>query len=87
MDEPSRYEKRNLKFFTASARIVGYGFVFVSALAIVVTISFHDAEYPLWSLIVFIPVLVLGFMMTRVKPYYPAKYREWYEQEQRLKRK
>jgi hypothetical protein len=37
------------------------------------------AEYPPWLLVFFIPMLVLCVLMTKAKPFYPAKYKEWYE--------
>jgi len=85
MKEPSLYEKINLKVINVLSRIFAYSLVFGCILGILQTIASYTGlrspdEYPIWLLILFIPLLVLGVLATRAKPYYPEKYREWYEQ-------
>jgi hypothetical protein len=37
------------------------------------------AEFPAWNLLLFVPLFIVGVLMIKAKPYYPAEYKEWYE--------
>jgi hypothetical protein len=84
MKEPSQYEKFHWAVVNAGARFFAYGLVFVCSLFILLVFAEMygwqlGAEYPAWLLLLFVPLLVVGVLMTKAKPYYPAEYKEWYE--------
>jgi hypothetical protein len=84
MKEPSLYQKIHWKVFNFGARAFGYGLVFVCTIFTFLTIASYagmriGGEYPIWLLVLFIPLLVLGVLLTRAKPYYSEEYREWFE--------
>jgi hypothetical protein len=84
MKEPPLWEKIHWKVFNFSARVFGYGLVFVCAVFIFLCVASYTGirpgdEYPMWLLVLFIPLIVLGVLVTRAKPYYPKEYREWFE--------
>jgi low temperature requirement protein LtrA len=84
MKEPSQYEKFHWAVVNAGARLFAYGLVFVCALFILLVVATMfgkplGAEFPTWNLLLFVPLLIVGALMIKAKPYYPAEYKEWYE--------
>ena len=43
-----------------------------------------NSPYPPETLIFMIPTTIVCIMIIRVKPYYPAEYKEWFEAHRRL---
>ena len=84
MKEPSQYEKIHWAIVNAGARLFAYGLVFVCSLFILFVFAAMSgwqlgAEYPAWILMLLIPLLIIGVLMIKAKPYYPEEYKEWYE--------
>jgi hypothetical protein len=84
MTEPSLYEKIHWKIFNMAARFVGCCMVIVCSIFVILIIGsfwgikFAEA-YPKSLLIPFLLLIPLGFLIIKAKPYYPEKYREWFE--------
>ncbi len=84
MVKPSRYEKFHWAVFNMGAKIFASGlvvvcFVFILLVAANVYGKPIGDGFPPWILVLFVPLLVVGVLMVRAKPYYPEKYKEWYE--------
>ncbi len=84
MIEPSLHEKLHWAAFNLLAKVFAYGVVFVSFIFLLLVAANVagkpiGAQYPPWLLVLFVPLLVVGALMTRAKPYYPEKFKEWYE--------
>jgi len=84
MKEPTPYEKVHWAVFNILAKVFAYGLVLICIIFIVLVISDIDTgssstDYPAWLLVLFLPLLLLGIFMTKAKPYYPVKYKDWYE--------
>jgi uncharacterized membrane protein YfhO len=84
MKEPSQYEKFHWAVVNVGARLFAYGLVFVCALFILLVAATMlgkplGAEFPAWNLLLFVPLLIVGVLMIKAKPYYPVEYKEWYE--------
>ena len=84
MNEPSSYEKIHWRVFNIGAKIFAYGLVFVCLIFILLVTATIigkpiGAEYPAWSLVLFLALLVVGVLMIKAKPYYPEEYKSRYE--------
>jgi hypothetical protein len=84
MKEPSQYEKFHWAVVNAGARFFAFGLVFVCTLFILLVVATMagkplGAEFPAWNLLLFVPLLIVGVLMIKAKPYYPSEYKEWYE--------
>lgn len=84
MKEPSQYEKFHWAIVNAVGRLFAYGLVFVCSIFISFVAATMigkpiSAGFEAWNLVLFVPLLVLGVLMIKAKPYYPAEYKEWYE--------
>lgn len=80
MKEPSAYEKVHWKLFKAFARLFGSLLILSCvAFAILTVLKVPGNSYPPWLILVLLPLIALGVMMIKVKPYYPNEYREWFE--------
>ena len=84
MIEPSLYEKFHWATFNFFAKVFAYGLVFVCFIFFLLVAANVlgkpiGAQYSPWLLVLFAPLLVAGVLMIRAKPYYPEKYKEWYE--------
>jgi len=84
MNKPSTYERCHWRIFNFGAKVVGAGFAVVGGLFCLLVVAEHlgfsdTGEYPLGLLVLFVPLSVLGVLMVKAKPYYPAKYKDWYE--------
>jgi hypothetical protein len=87
MKEPSVYEKVHWKLFNAFARLFGSLLVLACvafAILTVKSLKVPGNSYPPWLLLVFLPLIALGVMLIKVKPYYPNEYEEWFEANKRL---
>lgn len=87
-ETPSWYERFHWVLFNILAKLFGGAAFIVSMVFIIPVITgalgFREGdEYPVVVLIIFIPLAVVGFLIIRVKPYVPQKYRERYEQRNR----
>ncbi len=83
MERPSLYERFHWALFNILAKLFGAAACFVSIVFIVLVISGalgmrEGNEYPVGTLLFFVPLAVVGFLMVRVKPFIPVKYQEWY---------
>ena len=86
MDEPSTYEKLHLATFNIGAKVLGICLAFMSVVFIVLIIRpylglTNQTDYPVWLLVLFIPLVPLGVQMARAKKYYPKQYKEYYEKD------
>jgi FtsH-binding integral membrane protein len=84
MIEPSLYEKLHWALFNFLARVFAYGLVLVCCIFLLLVAANVagkpiGAQSPPWLVVLFVPLLVVGVLMTRAKPYYPEKFKEWYE--------
>ena len=84
MNEPSIYEKIHWHVFNIGVKVFAYGLVLVCIIFILLVSAAifwkpFGAEYPAWSLVLFMPLLVIGVLMIKAKPYYPEEYKSWYE--------
>lgn len=85
MKEPNWYLKIHWRLFNILAKLFGYGLSFASLLFIVLVtlsifgVSIGGAHYPGYLLVLFIVLLVMGILMTKAEPFYPKKYKEWFE--------
>jgi hypothetical protein len=82
--EPSLYQKIHWRLFNFGAHAFGYALVFVSTIFTLLPIVSYagmktGGEYPIWLLVLFIPLIAMGLLVARAKPYYPREYREWFE--------
>jgi len=87
MKEPSAYEKVHWKLFNAFARLFGSLLILSCGAFAVLTVKSLKVpgnSYPSWLLLLFLPLIAIGVMMIKVKPYYPNEYREWFEADERL---
>ncbi len=93
MREPSTYEKFHWKLFNASAKMFGFCLSLVSLIAIALTIAsisgaiIGEGKYPVYLLPLLMILLILGILLLRAKPYYPKKYREWFEKRKENRKK
>jgi len=89
MREPSAYEKFHWKSFNVIAKIFGFCLSLASltfiipAIASIFGAKISEREYPIYLLPLFVILLVLGILVIRAKPYYPKKYREWFERKKK----
>jgi hypothetical protein len=72
----SRPEWRHLG---GDPRLTGAG----TSRAYILGAKINGGEFPLFSLPVFVILLILGILVIRAKPYYPKKYREWFERKKK----
>lgn len=84
MKEPSQYEKFHWTIVNAGAKVFAYGLVLACTIFILLVVATMTgkplgAELPALSLLLFVPLLIVGVLMIKAKPYYPAEYKEWYE--------
>jgi hypothetical protein len=84
MKEPSAYEKAHWRLFNSFARFVGALMALASGFLVykIITsllVEGTSSPYPPEILIFMVPVTVVCIMIIKVKPYYPAEYREWFE--------
>jgi len=89
MKEPSAYEKVHWRLFNSFARFVGALMALASGFLVYKITKSLLAEgtgspYPPEILIFMVPVTVVCIMIIKVKPYYPAEYREWFEAHKQL---
>ncbi len=91
MREPSSYKKVQWRFINLHAKIFGYGLTFCSLVFIIKAIGYifgakiDGEEFRLYLLPLFVILFVLGILVIRAKPYYPKKYREWFERKKSSK--
>jgi len=84
MKEPTLYEKIHWAAFNILAKVFAYGLVLICIIFMVLIVSnmitgSSSTDYPTWLLVLFLPLLLIGILMTKAKPYYPIKYKDWYE--------
>ena len=84
MNEPSTYEKIHWGIFNFAIKIFAYALVFVSLIFILLVVATLvgkpiGTEYKAWILLLLIPSLIVAVLMIKASPYYPAKYRDWFE--------
>ena len=86
MDEPTTYEKTHWKVFRIGAKVFGFGLIIVSLIfTVLITGSLLGLtnlnDYPVWLLILFVPLIPLGALIVRSKSYYPKQYKDKYERD------
>ena len=87
-DEPSLYERIHWRIFNLLAKVFAYGLVIVSLIFIVrfsASMFGNSSDISALGLVLFVPGLILGILMAKAKPYYPDKYKMWYERKSERK--
>jgi hypothetical protein len=82
MKEPSANEKVQWKLFNGFARLFGSLLILscvASAILSIKCLIVAGNSCPYWLPFLFLPLIAVGVMMVRVKPFYPKEYREWFE--------
>lgn len=78
-------------YINIGGKILGYCLSLSSLIFIIRAIvsifgeKIDGEEYPTYLLPLFVILLVLGILVIRAKPYYPKKYREWFERKKSSK--
>jgi hypothetical protein len=86
MDEPSTYVKSYLAVFNIGVKAFGASLAIMSVIFIVLIIKpylgqTNQTGYPVWLLVLFIPLVPLGVLIVRAKKYYPKQYKDYYERD------
>ena len=80
MEIPSSYKKTHWLLFNFLSRIVlGYGFILVSCILLVLTLLGQTVDRSLFYIVMLLVVAIIGILLIRSKPYYPKKYKEYYK--------
>jgi uncharacterized membrane protein len=85
MLKPNLYERVHWAVFNGIGRIFGISccvisFIFCALILSGIFGSEFGKDYPAGLLVLFVPLVIIGFLMVKAKAFYPKKYKEWYEQ-------
>ena len=84
MIEPSKFEKTYWDLFNfISRKVMGIGFILIPCIFLVTLLlddkkEWYSSDTRALIYILIVIFIILGFLLFKIKPYYPKKYQDYY---------